>query len=158
MKTNLILIAVLLLGLIASGSAQLVTVDYAVTLNDNIVNSEADTSGVIPLAYAGSTHPQLVGVRPDSVRIEWRATATGDSILTEPAVSVNFHGSGFSGYTVYDTIKAAGLGARLIPRSVYAHSDEMKVKHLARSAGNSLTGANKLWLHVRQYFTLPARR
>ena len=157
MRNHLILFALMLL-LIASAGAQLVTVDYTVTLNDGIVNSEADTSAAIPLAYTGTTFPQLQGMRPDSVRIEWRATATGDSILTEPAVSVNFHGSGFSSYTVYDTIKAAGLGARLIPRSVYASSDEMKVKSLARSAGNSLTAANKLWLHVRQYYTLPSRR
>lgn len=151
-------ILVLLLGLIASGSAQLVTVDFAITSNNTIVNSETLSVYDIPLAYTGTTWPELNGVRPDSMRLEWRATATGDSIAADVATCVEFQGSGRTGLTTRDSIKVAELDFWLIPRSAYAASDELGVKLTARAAGNTLTGANKLWMHVRQYYTLPKRR
>ena len=155
---RILLLAALTLALIASGLAQIVTVDYLVTANNTILDDEVVTVTDIPLVYSGVTYAgQLNGVRPDSVRLEWRATATGDSIKAEPAVAVDFMGSGLSSYVVYDTVKVAGLGTRVLPRSVYAASDVMAVKITARAAGNTLTGANKLWLQVRQFFTLPKR-
>lgn len=158
MKNILILFA-LLLTLIASGSAQLVTVDYLITANNTIVNSEVVTVTGIPLTYNGTTRPELIGVRPDSMRLEWRATATGDSIRAYTSTAVNFMGSGLTGYTnTLDTILVAELSSYLIPRSVYASADEMAAKITALSAGNTLTGSNKLWMHVRQYFHLPMKR
>lgn len=155
---NLLMILLLLLTLIASGSAQLVTVDFDVTRNETISNDEVATSAAIPLTYNGSTYPALVGLKPDSVRLEWRVTATGDSIKADVATAVNFAGSGYTSYTTRDSIKVAELDLWLVPRSAYSMADEMKVKLTGRSAGNTLATANKLWLHVRQYFTLPSRR
>lgn len=157
MKTIFSILA-LLLVLIASGSAQLVTVDFPITSNNTIVNSETLSVYNIPLAYNGETWPSLKGVRPDSMRLEWRATAIGDSILLDLATRFQFQGSGYTGYATKDSVKAAELDFWLFPRSTYAASDELAVKATARGAGNTLTGSNKFWLHVRQYYTLPARR
>jgi len=113
---HILLLAALTLALIASGLAQIVTVDYLVTANNTILDDEVVTVTDIPLVYSGVTYAgQLNGVRPDSVRLEWRATATGDSIKAEPAVAVDFMGSGLSSYVVYDTVKVAGLGTRVLP-------------------------------------------
>jgi len=123
-----------------------------------MVNSETLSVYNIPLTYSGTAFPTLTGVRPDSMRLEWRATATGDSILVDAAVRFDFMGSGYTAYATKDSIKAAELDFWLFPRSTYAASDRLAVKLTARAAGNTLTGANKLWLHVRQYYTLPNRR
>jgi hypothetical protein len=156
MRNFILIMALLLLGAV-SMNAQIVTMDYQVVANNTITNNEADTSVVIPLEYGGSNTPDLTGVRPDSVRIEWRATATGDSIKTIYSWSVNFMGSGYSSYTAVDTVDAAGLGTYLLPRSAYAASDLLKVKLLALAAGNTLTSSNKLWMHVRCYYHIPAK-
>jgi len=155
---RLLFLFVLTLTLIASGSAQLVSVDFDITRNNYITNAETVAVASIPLVYAGSTYPTLKGCRPDSMRLEWRSTATGDSIAADVATRVNFAGSGYTAYATKDSIKAAELDLWLFPRSTYSTADELGVKITARAAGNSLTGANKLWLHVRQWFTLPSAR
>ena len=157
-KLSILLACVLLVVAATATKAQMVAVDHIITANNNIVNSETVTVTGIPLTYQGETYPQLSGLRPDSMRLEWRATATGDSIRAYTSTAVDFMGSGLTSYTnTLDTILVAELSSYLIPRSVYSASDEMAVKITALGAANSLTGANRLWLHLRQFYTLPKR-
>ena len=151
-------VILLMLAVVMVSQAQLYRVESTVLLDEQLINSAADSASAIAIPYNGTTYPALNGATPDSIRLEWRAT--NDSVYSvDLYVGARDERTALYTRAQIDSIKSTTaittVGSVKIPWLNWAGAKYLRVSAVARASGNAAIAAtaSKILLRVAKYYS-----
>ncbi|GEM_PF-4637515 len=151
MKTTLLVLALLCISV--TMHAQVVRVSTDIIVGKHIANSAGDSVVNIDVPYNGTAISGITGLFPDSIRLVFSATDTISGVLW-------FKGAYGTGTTysrdsigVVLTTGSVSTSGYTISVDTWKYKSLLGVVYLAKSSGNGVLAARKVWVRVERFFT-----